>query len=448
MAKVAIPIFRSRVAPVFDTCLSVLLIQIENERQTGKTELHFDKLSPVERVSALKRAGVTTLICGGITRALDKLLKGSGISVIRGVAGEVEEVLRAFMSDRLDEPQFCMPGSEKRKQGPPQHRPEGLPPVASDLDMKVDYYGQAVSIADTIAEEIRALLTERNAILLAHNYQPPEIQDIADLTGECLELCLKAAKTDADVILFCGAPFMAETAAILSPDKKVLMPCKDIACPMSDSITPEALKASLGELGDMPVVTYVKSPASVKALSTVCCTSANAVAVVNNLPERELLMTPDRNLARYVASKTSKNIHYWDGHCPAHDGLSESDVLTTKAVHSEALFMAHPECPPRILAHADAVLGTSGMLNFAKHSDHHSFIVGTEVGLIHALRQANPKKSFYKVSDSMICENTKRTTFRDILTALKTMTYEVKLPETVRKKAFRTITGNGQTPWR
>lgn len=447
MAKIAIPVFHSRVAPVFDSCLSVLLIQIENRRQTGKTELNLDKLSPVERVSALKRAGVTTLICGGITEALDRLLQGSGIAVVGGVAGEDEEVLRAFMSDRLDEPQFYMPGTKKEKHRLSQDRPERRPEIRTDQEgTKAGYYGRALTVADAIAEEIRALLTERNAILLAHNYQPPEIQDIADLTGECLELSLKAAKTDADVILFCGAPFMAETAAILSPDKKVLVPRKDIACPMCDSITPEALEARLGDLGDMPVVTYIKSPAAVKARSTVCCTCANAVAVVSNLPERELLITPDRNLARYVASQTSKNVHCWDGYCPAHDGLSESDVRTTKAAHSEALFMAHPECPLPVLAHADAVLGTSGMLDFAKHSDHRSFIVGTEVGFIHALQQANPKKLFFGVSESMICENMKRTTLRDVLTALKTMTYEVKLPETVRKKAFRTITGNGQTP--
>ncbi|NVM22345.1 MAG: quinolinate synthase NadA [Desulfobacterales bacterium] len=292
---------------------------------------------------------------------------------------------------------------------------------------------------EAIAAEIRALLAERNAILLAHNYQRPEVQDIADLTGDSLELSIKAAKTDADVILFCGVHFMAETANIVSPDKTVLIPRMDAGCPMADMITPEALNARLAQLGEMPVVTYVNSPASVKAQSTICCTSANAVAVVNSLPEQELLMTPDRNLCQYVASKTSKKIHYWDGYCPIHDRLTAQDVLAAKAAHPEALFMAHPECRPEILALADAVLSTSGMLNFAKHSENQSFIVGTEDGLIHPLQKSNPNKSFYKASESMICEDMKRTTIGDVLRALKTMTYEVKVPETVRKSAYMAV---------
>jgi quinolinate synthase len=294
-------------------------------------------------------------------------------------------------------------------------------------------------VTDTLAQEIRALLKEHNAILLAHNYQRPEIQDIADLTGDSLDLSIRAAKTDAGVIVFCGVRFMAETASIVSPDKTVLMPRLDAGCAMADMITPEALKANLAELGEMPVVTYVNSTASVKAHSTICCTSANAVAVVNSLAEDEILMTPDRNLCQYVTSKSTKKIHCWDGHCPIHDRLTAEEVMKAKAAHPEALFMAHPECRPEVLALADAVLSTSGMINFAKHSDKASFIVGTEEGLIHPLQKANPHKSFYGVSESMVCQDMKRTTLDDVLTSLRTMTHVVKVPEEVRMPASMAV---------
>jgi quinolinate synthase len=289
------------------------------------------------------------------------------------------------------------------------------------------------------AQAIRALLKERNAVLLAHNYQRPEIQDIADLTGDSLDLSIKAAKTDADVIVFCGVRFMAETASIVSPDKTVLMPRRDTGCPMADMITPEALKARLAELGEIPVVTYVNSTASVKAHSTICCTSANAVAVVNSLAEDEILMTPDRNLCQYAASKSTKRIHCWDGYCPIHDQLTAEEVLNAKAAHPDAVFMAHPECRPEVLALADAVLSTSGMLNFAKHSDKESFIVGTEEGLVYPLQKANPNKLFYKASKSMLCEDMKRTTLSDVLRAITTMTYEVKVSEDVRIPASKAV---------
>jgi quinolinate synthase len=294
-------------------------------------------------------------------------------------------------------------------------------------------------VSESTAQEIRALLKERNAILLSHNYQRPEIQDIADLAGDSLELSIKAAKTDADVIVFCGVHFMAETASIVSPDKTVLIPRLDAGCPMADMITPEALKARLGALGEMPVVTYVNSTASVKAHSTICCTSANAVAVVNSLAEDEILMTPDRNLCQYVASKSTKKIHCWGGYCPIHDQLSAEEVLNAKAAHPNALFMAHPECRPEVLALADAVLSTSGMLDFAKRSDNESFIVGTEEGLVYPLQKANPNKLFYKVSESMVCEDMKRTTLGDVFRAITSMTYEVKVSEDVRIAASRAV---------
>jgi quinolinate synthase len=294
-------------------------------------------------------------------------------------------------------------------------------------------------VTDSIAREIRARLKERNAILLAHNYQRPEIQDIADLTGDSLDLSIRAAKTKADVIVFCGVNFMAETASIVSPHKTVIMPRLDAGCPMADMITPEALKAKLVELGEMPVVTYVNSTASVKAHSTICCTSANAIAVAASLAETEIFMTPDRNLCQYVGSNSTKKIHCWDGYCPIHDRLTPQEVMEARAAHPEALFMAHPECRPEVLALADAVLSTSGMIDFAKRSDQASFIVGTEEGLIHPLQKANPHKSFYKVSEFMVCEDMKRTTLDDVLKAITTMDYEVKVPEEIRIPASRAV---------
>jgi quinolinate synthase len=290
-----------------------------------------------------------------------------------------------------------------------------------------------------MAQEIRRLLKERNAILLAHNYQPPEIQDIADLTGDSLDLSIRAARTNAEVIVFCGVSFMAETASIVSPDKTVLMPRLDTGCAMADMITARALEARLAELGEMPVVTYVNSTASVKAHSTICCTSANAVAVVNSLAADEVLMTPDRNLCQYVASQSTKRIHCWDGYCPIHDQLRAEEVMRAKAAHPEAVFMAHPECRPEVLALADAVLSTSGMIHFAEHSDKASFIVGTEEGLVYALQKASPHKYFYRVSESMVCEDMKRTTLKDVLEALTDMKHEVRVPEEVRKPASKAV---------
>jgi len=294
-------------------------------------------------------------------------------------------------------------------------------------------------MTDNIVGRIRGLLKDRNAILLAHNYQRPEIQQLADFTGDSLELSIKAAATDAEGIVFCGVLFMAETANIVSPEKTVLLPRKDAGCPMADMVTPEAIDERLAKLGEMPVVTYVNSSAAVKARSTVCCTSANVVAVVNSLIQEELLMTPDRNLAQYAASKTSKQIHYWDGYCPIHDRLSVHEVLDAKKAHPDAVFMAHPECRPEVLNLADAVLSTSGMIDFARASGRQSFIVGTEEGLVHALKRANPDKAFFRVSDAMICEDMKRTTLDDVLRALTTMTHEIRVDDVIREKADKAV---------
>ena len=288
-------------------------------------------------------------------------------------------------------------------------------------------------------DKIKNLLKKRKAIMLAHNYQPPEIQDIADLCGDSLELSIKASQTDAEVILFCGVTFMAETASILSPHKTVLLPRKDAGCPMADMVTSEDLKAKLAELPPMPVVTYVNSSASVKAISTICCTSANAIAVVNSLDADELMMVPDRNLAMYAALHSKKKIHFWDGYCPIHDSLTVEDVNAAKQKYPDAVFMAHPECPPDIIDMADAALSTSGMIRYAMESKSRSFIVGTEIGLLYPLKKANPDKFFYPASLNMECSDMKKITLEDIVRSLEFMQGEVRVPEDIQRPALKAV---------
>jgi len=288
-------------------------------------------------------------------------------------------------------------------------------------------------------EKIKSLLKKRKAIMLAHNYQPPEIQDLADLCGDSLELSIKASMTDAKVILFCGVTFMAETASVLCPEKRVLLPCKEAGCPMADMVTPAQLKSKLAGLPPMPVVTYVNSSASVKAMSTICCTSANAIEVVNSLEAEEMLMVPDRNLAQYTASKTDKKIHLWDGYCPFHDSLTSEDVQKAKKMHPDAVFMAHPECRPEVLELADAIASTSGMIRYAGESDSLSFIVGTEIGMLYPLKKANPGKEFYPASKDMLCDDMKKISLDDIVRSLETMEGEVKVPEDIRLPALKAV---------
>ena len=288
-------------------------------------------------------------------------------------------------------------------------------------------------------DQIRSLLKKRRAILLAHNYQPPEIQDVADVCGDSLELSIKAARTEAEVIVFCGVHFMAETASILSPEKTVLLPRTDAGCPMADMVTPEALTAKLATLPSMPVVTYVNSSAAVKALSTICCTSANAFEVVESLEDEELLMVPDRNLARNTAARSQKKIHTWEGYCPFHNLLTVEEVRAARAEHPGAVFMAHPECPPEVVALADVAVSTSGMIRYARQSTASSFIVGTEVGMRYPLEKACPDKVFYMASPHMRCDDMKKITLADIVRCLETMEGEVKVPEDIRQPALKSV---------
>jgi quinolinate synthase len=293
--------------------------------------------------------------------------------------------------------------------------------------------------AEEMKAKIKGLLTQRKAVLLAHNYQPPEIQDIADLCGDSLELSIRAAKTDAQVIVFCGVHFMAETASILSPDKTVLLPRLDAGCPMASMVTADGLRRRLAELPPMPVVTYVNSPAEVKALTTVCCTSANSVRVVESLDAEEVLMTPDRNLAQYTAGRTRKKIHLWEGCCPIHDQLTPLDVEQARAAHPEAVFMAHPECRPEVLALADIIASTSGMIRHAQEAAETSFIVGTEMGLLYPLKKSCPQKQFFTVSGKMLCPDMKKIGLEDVIRSLENMEGEVRVPPEIREPALKAV---------
>ncbi|MDA8136267.1 MAG: quinolinate synthase NadA [Desulfobacteraceae bacterium] len=288
-------------------------------------------------------------------------------------------------------------------------------------------------------DKIKALAKKRNAVILAHNYQPPEIQDVADLCGDSLELSIKASRTTADIIVFCGVHFMAETAFILSPDKTVLLPAPDAGCPMADMVDPVALREKKKALGGIPVVTYVNSSAAVKAESDICCTSANVIKVVDSIHAPEILMTPDRNLALYAASRTSKKIHLWEGFCPFHNTLTAEDVIKAKNAHPNALFMAHPECPPEVLALADEIQSTSGMIRFAGESAQTEFILGTENGLLYPISKAHPKKKFHPASEKMVCPDMKKITLENLLDCLETLSGRITVAEDIRKKALGAV---------
>ncbi|MBP2673798.1 MAG: quinolinate synthetase [Deltaproteobacteria bacterium] len=284
--------------------------------------------------------------------------------------------------------------------------------------------------------EIRKLLKKRNAVLLAHNYQRDEVQEIADITGDSLGLSQEAAKTEADVIVFCGVHFMAESASILSPDKTVLLPREEAGCPMADMITAAGLEEYREGHPDAVVVTYVNSSAEVKALSDICCTSGNAVNVVRSIPPgKEIFMVPDRNLAHYVRKISGRDLSWWDGYCPTHDRLTVEAVAKARRAHPRAVLIVHPECPPKVVEMADAVLSTSGMHAFCRRSPAKEFIVGTERGILYRLRLENPGKRFHIASRSLICPNMKLISLEDVRDSLASMSPVIRVPEEVRFKA-------------
>ncbi len=291
-----------------------------------------------------------------------------------------------------------------------------------------------------LIREITRLRDEREAVILAHNYQPPEIQDLADITGDSLELSRKATSTDAKVIVFCGVRFMAETAAILNPDKIVLLPDPEAGCPMADMLDAKQAREIKEQYPGVPLVTYVNSTAEVKAESTVCCTSANSIRIVNSFVTfREIYMAPDQNLAKYTAKHTDKIVHYWHGYCPIHHFLAPNQVKKAREAHPEALFIAHPECTPEVLDMADGVFSTSGMIRFVSESQSTSFIIGTEMGLIHALKKFNPSKQFFPAHESLVCEDMKKISLQKVLASLETLSPRITVAEKTRVPAQKAL---------
>ena len=293
---------------------------------------------------------------------------------------------------------------------------------------------------EQLIEQIGKLKAERGAVILAHNYQPGEIQDLADFTGDSLGLSIQASETDADVIVFCGVRFMAETAAILSPEKTVLLPEKSAGCPMADMITAEQLRQVKKENPDALVVSYVNSSAEVKAESDYCCTSANAVEVVNSLPEdKRILFVPDQHLGQFVAERTGRELVLWPGYCTTHVLITVDDINAARAKYPEAIVMAHPECTEPVKGLSDELLSTGQMLKFATKSTAKRFIIATENGIIHTLKKENPEAEFFPASDRAICPNMKKITLDKIIASLQEMQYKITVPETISIKAKKSL---------
>ncbi len=291
-----------------------------------------------------------------------------------------------------------------------------------------------------LIERINTLKKERGAVILAHNYQRDEVQRIADHTGDSLGLSRLAAQVDADVIVFCGVHFMAESASILAPEKTILLPDIHAGCPMADMITGADVRELKKEHPGALVLAYVNTSAEVKAETDICCTSSNALKVVESLPEdQEIIFIPDKYLAHWVSRKTGRTFITWEGYCPTHAKILPEDVQAQKAAHPDAVVLAHPECPAAVLDLADEVLSTTGILNSAKNSPATEFIIATEHGILYSLRKNNPDKKFYFASKHALCPNMKKITLEKIMWSLERMQPEVRVPEELRVKAWKAV---------
>lgn len=292
-------------------------------------------------------------------------------------------------------------------------------------------------------EDLRARIFElkakRGAVIVAHNYQVPEVQDVADFIGDSLELSRKAAAVDAEVIVFCGVHFMAETAAILAPDKLVLLPDLKAGCPMADMITADELREWKKGYPGRPVVCYINTSAAVKAEADICCTSSNALNVVNSLSAEELLFVPDKNLAAYIQRHTSKKIISWDGYCYVHHLFSVQDIKQKRILYPEAQVWVHPECPPEVIDAADMVLSTGKMVKEARTTNRTQIVVGTEQGIIYRLKKENPGKNFFPLKENSVCFNMKKITLEKVWRALETMEPRVLVPAAIRERALEAI---------
>jgi len=293
---------------------------------------------------------------------------------------------------------------------------------------------------EQLISQIEDLKAERGAVILAHNYQPGEIQDLADFTGDSLGLSIQASQTDADVIVFCGVRFMAETAAILSPEKTVLLPEKSAGCPMADMITAEQLRQLKQENPGALVVCYVNSSAEVKAESDYCCTSSNAIEVVNSLPEdKRIIFVPDQHLGQFVAERTGRELVLWPGYCTTHVLITADDIKAARAKYPDAVVMAHPECTEPVKELSDELLSTGQMLKFAAKSTAKRFIIATENGIIHALKKQNPDAEFFPASHRAICPNMKKISVDKVIGSLQEMKYKITVPEVIRIKAQKSL---------
>ncbi len=286
-----------------------------------------------------------------------------------------------------------------------------------------------------IAKRIEQLKKERNAVIIAHNYQIDEVQDVADFLGDSLQLSQEAAKLEEEVIVFCGVHFMAETAAILSPDKTVLMPDLGAGCPMADMITASELRDWKKQYPGRKVVCYVNTSAEVKAESDICCTSSNAVQVVEAVEGDEILFTPDKNLAAYVARFTKKKIIPWDGYCYVHNNIRLGHVREKKEQLPEAEVWVHPECRPEVIDIADKVLSTGKMIKEAKITTKADILIGTESGIIYRMKKENPDKNFHPIKELALCSNMKKINVRKVLASLEEMKYKVDVPQDISQRA-------------
>ena len=291
-----------------------------------------------------------------------------------------------------------------------------------------------------LVKEILSWKKKREAVILAHVYQPGEIQDIADFTGDSLFLSQQAAKTKAKVIVFCGVQFMAETASILSPEKIVLLPEIKAGCPLADMAPADKVKNKIKELPEAVVVSYVNSSVTVKSLSDYCCTSANAVQIAQSIPaEKEILFLPDMNLANFTAKKSKRKIIPWPGFCPTHHRLTRDDVIKAKELHPQALLLVHPECRPEVCNLADYIGSTRGIIEFASNNQAKEYIIGTELGIFHPLKKNNPNKKFFPASENMICRNMKLITLEKVLYSLQNLEPRITVPEEISKKSLKAL---------
>ena len=292
-----------------------------------------------------------------------------------------------------------------------------------------------------LVQDILKLKKERNAIILAHVYQNAEIQEIADYTGDSLELAKRAAENDAEVIVFCGVRFMAETANILSPEKIVLLPEESAGCPMADMVDAASLKTKLEQNPDLFVVAYVNTSAEVKALTDICCTSANAINVIKSVPEdKQILFVPDKNLGSYISEKANRKMELWQGYCPIHNDIKLSDIIKAKELYPGAIVLAHPECNKDVLAQADYIDGTVSLIKYAKESSAKEFIVVTEAGVLYQLETQCPDKKFYMVKENLYCADMKGISLAKVKLALETLEPKVIVPTEIREKALASLT--------